>query len=533
MPGGAVRIWRKRGDSGGSPVEDDAGEESSVIDLRERLGGTQVHDTPTAQGDNYAAWFRQLRESAEPTPRATPPMRPAPSERLAAARRRAASAAQPTHGSSRQHDTTKLHDTTKVHDTSRVHDTAQVHDTTARRDEIDLRKPVARGAARPSVAPEAPAPGLAPEAPALRLSPEAPALRRDTEGSPPDTPAPALAPWERSAWDDLDEQLASIQRQLRISGLAVTTAPTDPAPAKPEPAPAPAPEPKPEPEPEPVPEPKPVLEPEPTPEPEPVPPAGSPRPAPPRPGRRHLVLIASVAACLLLAVSVGLAIRTGGDDGSSESSGLTRQQSSQLAGWLRANTRAGAVIAAPADLRPVLEDGLRDRQIVTLEDDPDPATDLVVLPRGSQPALPGLAVASMATGTRPVDVIEPGRDAASVEAELARQVEAGRRLVESVNLRLTPRAWTMLANGKVDISVASLLRRLLRTHTVEVSSFPRDPLVTAAGAPARTVAITGIDGATADAALVQSVRAPGTRTHLGRDRGRPALVVVLPIANKG
>ena len=181
----------------------------------------------------------------------------------------------------------------------------------------------------------------------------------------------------------------------------------------------------------------------------------------------------------------------------------------------------------------MLEDGLRDRQIVTLEDDPDPATDLVVLPRGWQPALPGLAVASMATRTRTVDVVEPGRDAASVEAELARQVEAGRRLVESVNLRLTPRAWTMLANGKVDLSVTSLLRRLLRTHTVEVSSFPRDPLATAAGAPARTVAITGIDGATADAALVQSVRAPGTRTHLGRDRGRPALVVVLPIANKG
>jgi hypothetical protein len=214
------------------------------------------------------------------------------------------------------------------------------------------------------------------------------------------------------------------------------------------------------------------------------------------------------------------------------SSGLTRQQSSQLAGWLRANTREGAVIAAPSDLRPVLEHGLPDRQIVTLEDDPDPATDLVVLPRGWQPALPGLAVASMATRTRPVDVVEPGRDAASVEAELARQVEAGRRLVESVNLRLTPRAWTMLANGKVDLSVASLLRRLLRTHTVEVSSFPRDRLVTAAGAAARTVNITSLDGATPTAGLIQTVGAPGTRIHVGQDRGHAALVVMLPIAGQ-
>ena len=156
-----------------------------------------------------------------------------------------------------------------------------------------------------------------------------------------------------------------------------------------------------------------------------------------------------------------------------------------------------------------------------------------MLPRGWQPALPGLAVASLATRTRPVDVVEPRRDAASVEAELARQVEAGRRLIASVNLRLTPRAWTMLANGKVDLSVTSLLRRLLRAHTVQASLFPRDPLTTAAGAPARTVDITGLDGATPDAALVQSVRAPGTRTYLGRDRGRPALVVLLPIANKG
>jgi hypothetical protein len=91
----------------------------------------------------------------------------------------------------------------------------------------------------------------------------------------------------------------------------------------------------------------------------------------------------------------------------------------------------------------------------------------------------------------------------------------------------------MLANGVVDISVASLLRSLLRTHTVEVSSFPRDPLVTAAGAPARTVNITGLDGAGPTAEVIQTVRAPGTRIHVGRDRGRPALVVVLPIANHG
>jgi hypothetical protein len=473
-----VRIWRKRHDDGGSSVGDDTGEDSHIIDLRERLAGNKhERDAPSERGDDHAAWFRKLREPGEPAPGATEPTSPAPLDRLAAARRRATSPAQPTHGAGKQHDTTQRHDTTKVHDTTRVHDTAQVHDT-ARRDEIDLRTPVVRPAPRPSAAPEA--------------------------------PAPALAPWERSAWNDLDEQLASIQQQLHSSGLAVPTAPR-------------APEPEPEPEPE--------LEPESALEPKPGPdaPAGSPRPASLRLGRRPLVLTAAVVVCLLLAVAAGLATRTGSDDGSPEPSGLTRQESSQLAGWLRANTRKGAVIGAPADLRPVLEARLRDRQVVTIGGDPDPATDLVVLPRGWQPALPGLAVASLATRTRTVDVLEPRRDAASVEAELARRVEAGRRLVESVNLRLTPRAWMMLANGKVDLTVASLLRRLLRTHTVEVSSFPRDRLATAAGASARTVNITSLDGATPTAGLIQTVRAPGARTHIGRDRGRPALVVGLPI----
>jgi hypothetical protein len=244
------------------------------------------------------------------------------------------------------------------------------------------------------------------------------------------------------------------------------------------------------------------------------------------------VLSAIVVVCLLVAVAAGLAIRTGSDDRSPESSRLTRQQSSQLAGWLRANTREGAVIAAPSDLRPGLEAVLRDRQVVTIEDDLDPGTDLVVLPRGWQPPLHGLVVASLTTRTRPVDVLEPRRDAASVAAEQTRRVEAGRRLVESVTLRLTPRAWTMLADGKVDLSVVALLRRLLLTHTVEVSSFPRDRLAAAAGAPARTVNITGLDGALPHAGLIRAVLAPGTRTHVGRDRGRPALVVALPIANK-
>jgi hypothetical protein len=487
-----MRIWRKRQDQDGLPVSvgDDPGT-PRVIDLRERPSGWAVHEPL----ENHAASFPQLHEAADPVPHTTaPPWRTAPTNRLAAAyaaRRGDTPGTQPTNSTSRQHDTTQLHDTTNVHDTSRVHDTARVHDATTGRHGIELRTPVARAAPQPSVPPEAPEP----------------TQQVEPEGST--QAVPALSPGKRSAWDELDERLASIQRQLRPSEIVATTAPTAPAPA-------------PAPEQELAPEPEPALEP---------PAVGSP-PTRPRLGR-FLVLTATVVVCLLLAVAAGLAIRTASDDGSPEPTGLTRQQSSQLAGWLRANTREGAVIAAPSDLRPELEAALRDRQVVTIEDDPDQATDLVVLPRGWQPALPGLAVASLGTRTRTFDVLEPRRDAASVEAELARRVEAGRRLVASVNLRLTPRAWTMLANGKVDLSVASLLRRLLRTHTVEVSSFPRDPLATAAGAPARTVDITSLDGATPDAGLIQTVRAPGTRTHVGRDRGRPALVVHLPIAGQG
>jgi hypothetical protein len=385
-----------------------------------------------------------------------------------------------------------------VHDTSRVHDTAKVHDTKAGRDEIDLRKPVAPAAPQPSAEPEAPAP------------------RRDVEGPGPGADTPALAPWERSAWDDLDDQLASIQRQLRSEVVAT------PPPAVAAPAPTPTPEPKPAQ--------VPVLVPEPAREPAPVPDlvGGSPRPASSRLGRRPLLLVAAVAVGLLLAVAGGFALTTS-SEGGSESSGLTRQESAQLASWLRSNTREDAVIAAPSDLRPVLEDGLPHWRIVSIEDDRDQATDLVVLPRGWRPPLPGLVVASLGTRAGTVDVVKPRRDAATGEAELARRVQAGRRLVESVNLRLTPRAWTMLANGQVDLSVASLLRALLKTHTVEVSSFPRDPLTIAAGAPARTVDITSLSGPTPNAKLIQTLRVAGARTHVGQDRGHPALVVDLPI----
>jgi hypothetical protein len=253
----------------------------------------------------------------------------------------------------------------------------------------------------------------------------------------------------------------------------------------------------------------------------------------PRRDRRPFVLVAITAVGVLLAVSVGLVVRTGGGDGSPDAPVLTQQQSSQLAGWLRANTGQGAVIAAPSALRPALEAGLGDRQVVTLEDNLAPGTDLVVLPQGWQHPPHGLPVARLTTSSQAVDVLAPRRDAASVQAEVRRRVVAGRRLVESVNLRLTPRAWTMLADGKVDLGVVALLRRLLRAHTLEVSSFPRDGLTAAAGAPARTVDITGLDGAMPSAGLIRTARSQGTQTHLGRDRGRPALVVGLLITGKG
>jgi hypothetical protein len=226
-------------------------------------------------------------------------------------------------------------------------------------------------------------------------------------------------------------------------------------------------------------------------------------------------------------------VDTAGSDHGSHVPALTRQQSSQLVRWLRDNTRKGAVIAVAADLSPLLDAALADREVITVEDDRSPSADLVVVPHGWPGAPHALVVADLKTRTGAVDVLQPLVATSTLHEQRARRVEAGRRLVKSVDLRLTPRAWAMLTHGEVDLAAVMLLRRLLASHRIDVSSFRSDRLAAAAGAPARSVNISAVDGATPDADLMARMRVPGARTHLGRDRGRPTLVADVPVAGQG
>jgi hypothetical protein len=72
--------------------------------------------------------------------------------------------------------------------------------------------------------------------------------------------------------------------------------------------------------------------------------------------------------------------------------------------------------------------------------------------------------------------------------------ELGRRLLADTHIRLTPRAWSRLAAGEVDPRLLNLLERVARTHTIDVSAFPLDPMERAADAPAHAMRVTAIDG---------------------------------------
>jgi hypothetical protein len=80
-------------------------------------------------------------------------------------------------------------------------------------------------------------------------------------------------------------------------------------------------------------------------------------------------------------------------------------------------------------------------------------------------------------------------------AEARRQRrETARQLLADTRVRLTPRAWSRLAHGDVDPRLLGLLDRVANSHTIDVAAFPRDPVQRAAGAPARAMRVTAVDG---------------------------------------
>ncbi len=174
------------------------------------------------------------------------------------------------------------------------------------------------------------------------------------------------------------------------------------------------------------------------------------RPPPPRADRDRRV-------GLLFAVAAGSRIRSGLRRRITESSGLTRQQ----------GVTAGRLVARPRrerashrrTLRPgsILEDGwVAGRSSPSRTTPIQPRTWSCSLVAARAPRAGG---GGPDDGTRTVDVLEPRRDAASVKVSSPAGPRAAPREVRRPPT--DPRAWTMLTDGLVDLSVASFFASLL------------------------------------------------------------------------
>ena len=85
-------------------------------------------------------------------------------------------------------------------------------------------------------------------------------------------------------------------------------------------------------------------------------------------------------------------------------------------------------------------------------------------------------------------------ESASPAQARAERRTSGRRLVADTRLRLTPRAWAALTAGDVDPGLTGLLEQVVQNHTVDVTAFRRTAAERAAGAPARAMLVTAVDG---------------------------------------
>ena len=199
----------------------------------------------------------------------------------------------------------------------------------------------------------------------------------------------------------------------------------------------------------------------------------------------------------------------------------------QLTAWLLANTGSGARIAAPPGVTSRLSSALPGRRVVDMSS--ADTADLAIRFPGSTDGQPTVAVARFTGARGVIEVGEPLRPGDTARSEQVRRRRAGERLVKSVNLRLTPRAWSALASGGVDRAIVTVLGEVCRRHTVEVSSFPRDAALLAA-APARVAAVTAVDGGSigdAPRGALSTLRSArvGTRLEPGDDHGQRVVLV--------
>lgn len=181
--------------------------------------------------------------------------------------------------------------------------------------------------------------------------------------------------------------------------------------------------------------------------------------------------------------------------------------------WLAANAGAGTTVVAPDQIQKQIAAAV---PAATVHGYPfassNPADLVVVAPTTSRQ--PSELIRRLVARSEPLAVFRDGWQVRHVvngtspaKADAVRRT-AGRELATDGRIRLTPPAWRSLAEGDVDPRLMGLLATVVGSHTIDVSAFPRTRAERAAGAPAREMRITAIDGelVTENASAVSQVR---------------------------
>jgi hypothetical protein len=191
-----------------------------------------------------------------------------------------------------------------------------------------------------------------------------------------------------------------------------------------------------------------------------------------------------------------VALRGGGDPADDSPAAAMR-----VTAWLTPNLPATPRVAAPVSWRGPLQ---RARPGWTVVGYPSSRPgDVLILDAGETRGLSSARLQRLVTRSELLasfsdvqvrQVLDRPRTAV-----LQARRDAGARLVTDVDVRLTPRAWKDLIAGNVDARLVDLLAAAAGAgHTVDVAMFDRDEKSRAAGAPARSMRVTAVDGQLVD-----------------------------------
>lgn len=233
-----------------------------------------------------------------------------------------------------------------------------------------------------------------------------------------------------------------------------------------------------------------------------------------RPRHLQMAIAASIAAAVI-AGGVAAGVELLGSGGAPAIGG----PDSDATAWVLANLDPSATLLAPAPVSAALAAaGHVKDHVVSYGDDPSdrvvdglccgflivggPAdVDIVTgLPAGVQAAYDrSLPLATFVAGGRRAEIRQimagtPAQIAASASVERATLASAGRELVASDRLELSPQARATLLSGSADARVVQALVGLTGRHRISVSGFPTGPGENGANVLRRTVQIDRIDG---------------------------------------